>query len=194
MNKITLQIAYITGRSSPESGSLSPVQLAFIKKLAQPGRELATLNFPYRAGENEKKGYLAPGLIKASYHNCREYLSSRHPEFQTHYRPALLALLARAPHTVLLSGSCGLELFNNLNLPKAMMSHVSIFAYGPVARQRPLCHHTLVQGQRDLISRFWCRQVHSKGSGGHLNYLSNPALLTLCERFIAAVESTQGLR
>lgn len=101
------------------------------------------------------------------------------------YQPLALALLERADRTLLLSGSCGLELFNNLHLPAEVLSRVSLFAYGPVARKRPACRHLLVQGHRDAISRLWFPQVDRRIESGHMDYLTRPDLPELCRRFMA---------
>lgn len=193
MNKPPLQIAYITGRSFPGRADLSPVQTAFINRLAKPGRTLAQLNFPYFTGASDSTTFEAVGLFTASLNNSRDYLASRRPVFEKNYQMPVAGLLARAQHTVFLAGSCGLELFNNLNLPAALLKTTSVFAYGPVARKRPVCHHFLVQGDNDRISQIWFRNVDSKVRSGHMNYLVNPELLTLCEHFISSIESNQAM-
>ncbi|MEG1124991.1 MAG: hypothetical protein RSE62_22980, partial [Citrobacter sp.] len=94
-------------------------------------------------------------------------------------------MLASASHTLLLSGSCGLELFNQLHLLPEWLARVSVFAFGPVAGRRPDCHHLLVQGDQDWISRCWFRQADQRIACSHMNYLEQPQLAALCRRFIA---------
>ena len=57
-----LQIAFITGRSNPNSCLLSPLQSAFIQRLAAPGRRLIMCNFPYT--ENDCDIYRIQSLPK----------------------------------------------------------------------------------------------------------------------------------
>lgn len=177
---MSLQIAFITGRSQPGNTSLSPDQRAFMAALGR-NREGIAVNFPWVA---QREAWQATPLLRASMNNARDYLGSRRPAFARTYQAGALALLASADHTLLLCGSCGLELFNNLQLPASAMSRVSIFAFGPVARRRPNCCHLLVQGRQDWISRLWFRDADEYIACGHMNYLSQPALIDGCTRFI----------
>lgn len=177
---MSLQIAFITGRSLPGNFALSPSQRAFMATLNREGRCLA-VNFPWAMGVDD---WRATPILQASWNNACDYLGSRRPAFSQTYQEATRKLLASADHTLLLAGSCGLELFNNLQLPAADLLRVSIFAYGPVARHRPTCRHLLVQGQKDWISRFWFRDVDTHIACTHMNYLAQPALSDLCRRFI----------
>lgn len=65
-----------------------------------------------------------------------------------------------------------------------MLKRVSIFAFGPVARQRPHCQHFLVQGKQDWISRCWFQHVDKRINCGHMDYLEHPQLVSLCNQFI----------
>ena len=177
------QVAFITGRSRPDRWQLSPQQASFVQKLGVPPTQRVSLNFPWQ--DSPYRDYSDVGLLRASISNAREYLGSRHRAFIRRYQPSALALFARADRTLLLSGSCGLELFNNLSLPAEILSRVSLFAYGPVARQRPACRHLLVQGHRDLISRLWFPQVDILIESGHMDYLTRPDLPALCRQFLA---------
>lgn len=177
---MSLQIAFITGRSQPGNTSLSPDQRAFMTALEQEGEGIP-VNFPWAVQHN---AWQTTPLLRASMNNARDYLASRRPAFVRTYQAEALTLLASADHTLLLCGSCGLELFNNLQLPASVMSRVSLFAFGPVARRRPECRHLLVQGRQDWISRLWFRDVDEYIACGHMNYLSQPALIDECIRFI----------
>lgn len=185
----TLQLAFITGRSCPDNPALSPVQLGFISNLLSGGVYPVTVNFPWPVSSLP---YTTTGLLRASLNNAREYLNSRRPSFAARYRTSLIALTESAEHTLFLSGSCGLELFNNLNLPASLMSRVSIFAYGPVARRRPDCRHQLIQGKQDWISRFWFRRADKYIRCGHMNYLSQPELAELCKLFIKQIREQKN--
>lgn len=181
--KSSLQVAFITGRSRPDCWRLSPQQTAFLEKLNLPLAQKVGVNFPWQ--NQSECHYQDVGLLRGSVNNAREYLGSRHSDFIRRYRPSALALFERAERTLLLSGSCGLEVFNNLHLPAEILMRVSLFAYGPVARKRPGCHHLLVQGDRDHISRLWFSQVDTRIESGHMDYLTRPGLPELCRQFLA---------
>lgn len=181
MTDFYLQTAFITGRSRLDNIALSPLQKNFIDSLSGHRVRQVTVNFPWTSRTDT---WQATGLMRASVNNILEYLQSRSPTFAGRYRQAAISLIESADHTLLLAGSCGLELFNNLQLPASLMSRVSIFAYGPVARRPPACRHRLVQGHRDVISRFWFPETHEQISCGHMDYLTRPELVGLCRRFI----------
>lgn len=184
MTKFRLNVAFITGRSRPDNLALSPAQREFLRLLATDGVSTVAENFPWVP---QSALWRETSLLRASLNNTRDYLSSRRAGFAERYRKRALMLLEAEDHTLLLSGSCGLEIFNNLQLPSSVMSRVSIFAFGPVARKRPDCHHLLVQGRKDSISRFWFDRVDEKIECGHMDYLSQPELGDLCRRFIEQI-------
>ncbi|WP_436857547.1 hypothetical protein [Citrobacter tructae] len=181
MTNFRLNVAYITGRSRSANPALSPVQLQFIESLKAERVSLVTVNFPWPM---KSAPWQTTGLLRASASNALEYVNSRRPTFVERYQKSAIALLESADHTLLLSGSCGLELFNNLRLPASLMPRVSVFAYGPVARRRPDCRHLLVQGRQDFISRFWFARADEYVSCGHMNYLGCPELREQCQQFI----------
>ncbi len=180
MSRLPFQIAFLTGQSQPPSAALSPAQAAFLAALPVPEAWRCRRNFPYPTEDREDRHRTAP-LLVASVRNGAQYWRSRRPGFAARHRPAVAALLARAEHTLLLAGSCGLELFNNLALPAALVQRVSIFAYGPVARRRPegCADCFLVQGRGDWMSRWCFPVVDARVNAGHLDYLSDPAVLAL---------------
>ncbi len=184
MNRTCLQIAFITGRSRPGHCALSPVQRMFLERLAAQDRRLLTVNFPWAA---EIAPFAATGILWASLNNARDYLGSRRAQFTHRYQESAMNIVQAADHTLFLAGSCGLELFNNLQLPAAILSRVSLLAYGPVARQRPHCRHLLVQGRQDLISRYWFREPDIQICSGHMSYLEHPELPEICQHFIRTV-------
>lgn len=140
MKKPDLQIAFITGRSRPDNASLSPLQSAFIQRVVGH-HQLVAVNFPWTV---QSMPWQSTGLLRASVNNAREYLGARQAGFALRYQPQALEMLASANHTVLLCGSCGLELFNQLRLPAEWLARISVFSFGPVARRRPDCRHLLV--------------------------------------------------
>jgi hypothetical protein len=183
-----LQVAFLTGQSNPACWALSPVQDAFLARLQRGNRQLHGCNFPYQP---ESPSHEPVPLLKASVHNSAQYLLSRRPSFSDRYQAAVQALLSLHLHTVLLAGSCGLELLNNLRLPPAWLSRVSVFAFGPVARRSPDCRHVLVQGRRDGISRLFFNTVHHRVDCGHMDYLQQDEVLVLCETFLDQVAASE---
>jgi hypothetical protein len=179
MNATAVQVAFLTGQSDAGRCALSPLHRAFLEALPLPASARVTLNFPY---DGNTLPWRQVSLIGASIDNARLYLASRRPEFAARHAPQVMRQLARAPRTLILAGSCGLELLANLRLPRESLDRVHVFAYGPVARRLPECACTLVQGRRDLISRWWFRDVDHRVDCTHLDYLQSPEVLTFCVR------------
>lgn len=182
-----LQVAFITGRSNRYSWHLSEVQKKFLQRLATPGRHLVPVNFPY---SDCPSFYKPTPLWLASINNAIEYFSSRRSTYRNRYRPQMSRMLEIAQHTVLLSGSCGLELLNNLELSPTWNDRISVFAYGPVSRSRPVFRSFSVQGRYDFISRYWVKAADYRVRAGHLEYLTNERVMSECLKFIASVEDS----
>lgn len=183
-----VQVAILTGQSNPDSCELSPLQARFLADVAQAGASgwsVVDRNFPY--GDPGEPHRDVP-LLPASVANARQYLASRHGAFAERHRATVLTLLARAPFTVFLAGSCGLELFANLHLPDAARTRCRILAYGPVARRAPDVRLDVVVGVRDWMSRGLFRLPagvprHTLRCG-HRDYLSAPGMRELAVAFI----------
>ena len=190
MNKPLIQIAFMTGRSIRDNRQLSVEQRDCLSQLNRPGRKLIMSNFSYEQESLESSALREVGLLSASLNNSRDYITSRWPSFRKRYQAPFIDFLDLAHHTIIISGSCGLELFNNLHLPERLMNTTSIIAYGAVARKRPRCHHLLVQGDRDWISRIWFRRGDYQISCGHMDYLTNTRWLEILEQFIKRIEFT----
>jgi hypothetical protein len=109
--------------------------------------------------------------------------------FRRRYRAAVEDLLSRAPHTVLLIGSCGLELFVNLRLDSRWLERTTVFAFGPVARSLPSCRCVLVQGRRDWISRIFLYRADHLIDSHHLDYLTQEEVLLRCDSVVDEVVS-----
>ena len=181
-----LRVAFITGQSDPRRWTLSPAQAGFLRRLRLAEGVGYPLNFPYLPGSPP---HAPTPLWRASYANACIYWRSRTPAFRARYRPATIAMLEQAHHTVLLAGSCGIELLNNLQLPDDVLARVRVFAYGPVARCRPPCRSLLVQGRDDRLSRYYFPSVDRIVEARHLDYLDDPATLGLCAEFIACAST-----
>jgi hypothetical protein len=186
-----LQLAFLTGQSNPDSWALSPAQTTFLSRLQREGRSLHAGNFPYVPAPPP---HVATSLFKASFHNTAQYVLSRRASFAAQHQAGMVALLSRHPHTVLLAGSCGLELLANLRLSPAWLSRVSVFAYGPVARRVPACRHVMVQGSRDWLSNLYFNQPDHVVTCGHMDYLQQDVVLALCDAFITHVAECESIK
>ncbi|CAD1793639.1 hypothetical protein QSH39_011265 [Xanthomonas arboricola pv. corylina] len=183
----SLQIAFLTGQSDPESCALSMQQQHFLQQLQGPGRRLIDCNYPYRSASPT---YRHMPLWRASVSNARQYLAARAARVADADRTRVVALLEQAPTTVLLAGSCGLQLLTALQLPQALRTRLAVFAYGPVCNAPATFGHLrVVQGSGDWISRALCAGAPDlMPACGHLHYLRDAAVLAECQAFIAQVE------
>ena len=175
------RVAFVTGMSNPDSWNLSPLQHRFIKSFAFPDTCIYPLNFPYTACAHP---YRPTPILRASARNAWMFFFSMQRRFREKYHSSVSNFLSESRHTILLAGSSGLELLNNLRLPAEILQRISVFAYGPVSRRLPLCRRVLVQGTRDWYSRLFHSEVDYRVSCGHMNYLENDEVKTLCARFI----------
>jgi hypothetical protein len=181
-----VQVVFLTGQSDATRCALSPVQRAFLNALPLPASAGLPLNFPYHA---DTAPWRNVSLLTASVNNARQYLASRQPDFAARHAPRVLRQLARAPRTLILAGSAGLELLANLRLPREALDRVNVFAYGPVARRLPDCACVLVQGRRDWVSRWWFRTVDHRVDCTHLDYLESPEVLALCVQTLQTLQA-----
>jgi hypothetical protein len=169
--------AFITGHSLPGCTGLSHEQQDFQQRSGIGTAQWLHHNFPWTETHPFPQHF---SLISASFHNVSHYLASRRPAFALAHREAAVALLGQYETILLLAGSCGLELFNNLHLPEALRRRIHIFAYGPVSRQLPaVASHFLVQGTHDWLSRFYHPQVQHRYPCAHMEYLQAPETLQL---------------
>lgn len=177
--RLQFQVAILTGQSDLRRWALSPEQERFLESLGLPEEALVRLNFPYLPGSPPHRETPLP---IASANNVACYLASR--RIPDAHLESVKALLDQAERTVFLAGSCGLELFNNLELPADELARTEVFAYGPFARCRPKCRHVLVQGRRDWVSRWRSREVDHVIDCGHMDTLTHPDTLRLARQFI----------
>jgi len=185
------QVIFLTGQSDPARCALSPEQQAFLDALPLPDSAKLSLNFPYDA---DTQPWRAIPVLIGSVNNARQYARSRHTTFAEGHAPHVRQLLARARRTLILAGSCGLELFVNLQLPRDVLDTVHVFAYGPTARRLPDCACVLVQGRRDWISRLWFRTVDHRVDCAHRDYLQSPEVLRLCTNLLRSLTAGGGVQ
>ncbi|PPU55086.1 hypothetical protein XdyCFBP7245_15005 [Xanthomonas dyei] len=184
-----LQIAFLTGQSDPTRCALSAEQHEFLHALQGARRRLIACNYPYWP---DSAPHRRTPLWRASLSNARHYLQARAGRVAEAERVRVGALLQQAPMTVLLAGSCGLQLLTALQLPQALRARLAVFAYGPVCRT-PATFGDLrvVQGQGDWISRaLFDATVELTPACGHMDYLRDAAVLASCQAFVAEVEHT----
>ncbi|WP_445765993.1 hypothetical protein [Rheinheimera sp.] len=184
---MTVAVVFLTGQSNKQSCALSPVQQAFMQQLLAEGVTGVPLNFPYNSA---LLPYRQVNLFSASLANSRLYLSSRRGSFKAQYREAVAAVLSRYSKTLVLAGSCGIELLNNLQLDASFSSRLHILAYGPVGRCRPAFDTTLVQGQQDWLSRWFFPAVDIRIDSGHMAYLQSAQLLDIARSLITQLRET----
>jgi hypothetical protein len=185
-----VQVVFLTGQSDASRCALSPVQRAFLDALPLAASARRPLNFPYD-DDAAPAPWRNVSLIAASISNSRQYRASRHPDFAVRHAPRVLRELARAPRTLILAGSAGLELLANLRLPREALDRVHVFAYGPVARRLPDCPCVLVQGRRDWVSRWWFRTVDHRVDCTHLDYLQSREVLALCVQTLQSLQAQE---
>lgn len=188
------QIAFLSGRSDRARWALSPAQREFLRRLASEGDRVIDVNFPY----GPTLPFRRVALVRASWHNVREYLACRQTGFARRYGPAVTDLVAAAPSTVFVAGSCGLALFNALRLAAELERRCTLICLGPVALALPRHARALVvQGRRDFVSRALFRipstaAVHAPPCD-HLGYLRCPQVLQLCQDFLQPVSPCSNI-
>lgn len=178
---MTLGVVFLTGQSDKHSCALSPLQQAFMQQLLVNGVQAMPLNFPY---DGTLLPYRQANLFNASLANGQLYLNSRRSEFKSQYHQAVATELSRYSKTLVLAGSCGLELLNNVQLDASFSKRLHILAYGPVARSRPVFNCTLVQGRQDWLSRWFFPTVDIRIDSGHMAYLESKQLLAVAQSLI----------
>ncbi len=187
---MNLRIAFLTGQSNPASIALSSLQTSFLRRIPFPEECKLYRNFPYRLPHVEDPEVYRPvGLLRASLNNAWQYFRSRKPDYALDYSAAFTDEFLHVDRVVLLVGSCGLELFINLQLPDWILQKVSIFAYGAVARSVPRCGDLFViRGNHDRIAALWDIPVDCTIACGHMDYLENFQLMDLLTDFLQRID------
>ena len=178
-------VGFITGHSVRSCTGLSHEQRDFQQRSAVPPENWLQHNFPWQ----ETFPFPEPfRLLSASWNNLRHYVESRTPAFREQHRSEVAARFVRYDAVILLAGSCGLELLNNLELAVETRQRLHVFAYGPVSRCMPeVASSFLVQGRRDVISRVFHRDVDARFPCPHMGYLAADETLRLFDAFYRRV-------
>jgi len=177
--------AFITGHSVRDCTGLSRAQLSFQKRSIIPQDRWLADNFPYQPTSPFPEPV---PLLSASLNNIAHYFSSRRPEFKERHREAVTTAFSPYDRVILLAGSCGLELLNNLELTPEVSQKLHVFAVGPVSRSIPdVASCSMAQGEYDWISRAFHRRVQQRYPCSHVGYLASPTTLTLFNEFTRRV-------
>jgi len=175
------KIVLLTGLSDPSTCALSAAQTRFLASLAAPESAKIYLNFPYLASPKARRD---PPLWLASIRNTQQFLQASRATHREHWR----ALAASADSLIVITGSCGLEIFNHCVRANDPVRHV--FALGPVAWKRPSVPHTLIRGTRDPFSWAFFRKCDVELSGvGHMNYLDDSRVQRLINDYLCSSTS-----
>jgi hypothetical protein len=184
IDSASLQIALFTGQSDRSRWALSPMQHEFLESVCGPQVVRIDCNFPYLTNS---PSYRRTALPLACVSNTLQYFQSRFAFFRESHTPAVETVISRCAHTIFITGSCGLELFNNLDLSQQSLTRVCVFAVGPVARSRPACRHMLIGSPGDALSRLFFPKPDHWVDCGHMDYLSNQSVRELCQNFIGGL-------
>lgn len=167
---------FLTGQSDYRSCSLSPIQQKIEHELTRLDVEVQPLNFPY---QEQMAPYREVNILFASLTNITIFFQSRRLSFAQRHRDQLCEISSQNAITLVLAGSCGLEIFNNLRLPNEVTKKMHIFAYGPVARKIPDSTFTFIQGKNDWLSKCFFSNVLNSVKCGHMDYLQSPEVLAI---------------
>lgn len=176
------QVVFLTGQSDPRTCGLSPVQTAFLDALPVPDEAKVRLNFPY---DEALRSWRPTPLAVASARHVGLFVRSRTRGFRERHRPGVLARLDAADRTLVLAGSIGLDLLGRMRLPTELLDRLDVFAYGAFSTDPPACRTFRVSSRHDRVARHWPADAYV--DGGHLDYLANPEVLTLCRTFLASL-------
>jgi len=177
--------AFLTGHSVRGCTGLSREQLDFQSRTEIPHHQWLAHNFPY----HETFPFPEPvGLIRASLSNAAHVFESWLPSGGTRHRDQVCGIFRRHDAVILLAGSCGLELLNNLRLPDEILARIHVFAFGPVSRRLPrTASHVVVQGTRDFYSGLCHRRPDHLIRCAHMDYLRSPEALDLFNKFCRSI-------
>jgi hypothetical protein len=181
--------AFMTGQSVRGCAGLSTIQREFQRQSVVPVGQWLPWNFPYR--ETDPFPERVP-IVSASINNIICYATARLPAFRQRYSEAVARQFAPYDTVIVVAGSCGVELLNNLSLPAEILRRIHVFAFGPVSRKPPVgASAVVVQGRWDLISRAFHRHADHRYPCAHMEYLAVPETRRLFDEFCERVLSTE---
>ena len=196
---MSLLVCFLTGRSDRANTALSPAQAGFLDAVPIAARERLDVNFPYAPASGP---WRRTPLPIASVRNARDYLAARRPGFASAHAAAVREVLTRADRTLVLAGSCGLELLANLGLDAEALARLHVVAYGPMARSRPAVSLETVTGASDALARWSTARWHPdtgattpghRIDAHHLDYLASPELHAIVVRAIERLRASDAV-
>lgn len=167
------KLAILTGLSDPACCHLSPAQERFLRAIAMPEEWKVYRNFPWI---DESAPHAEVSLVRASLANGWHYLRARTADHREKAQRHLTQLCSSATRgVILITGSCGAEILRR-SLEASLASRIRhVFALGPVAPRPPGVPCTVIQGERDWISRpFLSDPDRIIPGAGHLDYWDHP--------------------
>ena len=177
------KIVLMSGLSDPESCHLSIEQISFLEKLNVTPQERILTNFPYL--KEPQAEHQKTSLLKASLNNGRQYLSAGKPPYKESAIRHWQALVESCEELIVVTLSCGLEIFNVCCSTGIQAAKLKVLALGPVARKRPIVPHQLVRGSRDFVSLpFFPKVDMILPKVGHMNYLESETVLQLVQELL----------
>jgi hypothetical protein len=180
------KVVFLSGLSNPAACALSPTQRRFLDAVGVAEECKVYRNFPYLPGSDIDH---PPPLWQASWNNFRQFLMAARGPYLAAARRHWEALAASTDELTVIAQSCGLEIANRC-LAASGGPRVHLFSLGPVAWRAPPMSHTLIQGERDAISRLFFRAAHVVLPGvGHMNYLQHERVLHLINEHLCTSTS-----
>ncbi len=147
-----LKAAILSGLSDPSTCALSEIQRDFLARLDAPESAKVDWNFPYVRSESPRR---EPPLWLASWRNVRHYLDASKPAYFQQARSHWRALRDSTDALLVITLSCGLEILRHCLDEDDAQRSIHVLALGPVARGLPPLPCTIVQGERDPITRMF---------------------------------------
>lgn len=164
------RVVLMSGLSDPTTCQLSESQEAFLRQLETDPDEIVWANFPYLLTHTADRRQTS--LWKASLRNGHQFLIARKNPYKAAAQLHWQTLLESCHEVVVITLSCGLEIFNVVESSCSRPGKLTVIALGPVARNRPRGRHILVRGRRDLVSLpFFPQADVMLPKVGHMNYL-----------------------
>lgn len=172
------KIVLMSGLSNPNSCRLSQLQRSFLDKLNATSNEVVQSNFPYLVDESGETP--PPSLLTASINNGKQFLTARRSPYKESAIAHWQSLVDSCNELIVITLSCGLEIFNVCTSTGIQPDRMHVIALGPVARNRPDAPHQLIRGGWDFVTLpFFPTADMIIPRVGHMNYLENETVLEI---------------
>lgn len=172
------RVGFVSGLSDPTSSALTLDQVALLRALPVRSIEVLDRNFPFTPDGREVAREVS--TCWASLMNGWQFWRLRSQRFcevtQRHWDN----LFSQTSHVFLISLSCGLEFIRHGLERSTHRPKLHVIALGPVCRALPDCGLTIIQGERDWLSKYYVRRNDYSIEGlGHLGYTTHPKVLEI---------------